>query len=123
LQYGKIINEVEIEEQLKRKGFTIIHPEYLSLREQVKLISTSRIVAGFDGSAFYSSLFSRKLNGAFFVFNRRKSIPEALLYALEKKEVKHHKNRADVQLVSGDGAGADFLVLNPEDIVTTLCSV
>ena len=123
LQYGMIINENEIEEQLRFNGFEIVYPEYISLHEQVRLISTSRIVAGFDGSAFYSSLFSRRINGEFFIFNRRENIPEALIYALEKKAVKFHTNHLEIHHISGDGGGANAEASNPKDIVAILSEV
>ena len=58
LLFGTIINEQAIEKILTKIGYKIIHPETLSLQEQVRLISTSGIVAGFDGSQFYSLLFA-----------------------------------------------------------------
>jgi hypothetical protein len=87
LKNGKVINEQLIEEKLQKIGYTVIHPEALHLREQIKLISTAEIVAGFDGSAFFSLLFAEKIRGRFFIFNRRRDIPETLPYVFRKRHV------------------------------------
>ncbi|MDR1685132.1 MAG: glycosyltransferase family 61 protein [Desulfovibrio sp.] len=87
LNNGKVTNEQIIEEELQKIGYTVIYPETLHLREQVRLISTADIVAGFDGSAFFSLLFSEKIRGRFLVFNRRRGIPETLLYVFRKRHI------------------------------------
>ncbi|MBR0558872.1 glycosyltransferase 61 family protein [Neokomagataea anthophila] len=51
-------SESILEENLKNKGFNIVHPQKLTLEEQISLFSTTRPVCGFIGSAFHNSIFS-----------------------------------------------------------------
>lgn len=94
---GLLTNESIIENELKNMGYTIINPENLSLREQAKYISTSDIVAGFDGSAFFSLLFAKNIPGKFIVFNRRKYIPQTLTYVLQKRNIKFEQHVFDIE--------------------------
>ncbi|MDR1490679.1 MAG: glycosyltransferase family 61 protein, partial [Desulfovibrio sp.] len=87
LKYGKIDNEQVIEEELRKNGYEIICPQNFPLREQVRLISTSDIVAGCDGSAFFSLLFANEIYGKFIVFNRRRDIAKSIPYAFKKRNV------------------------------------
>lgn len=102
LKYGKLLNEQAIEEELKKIGYDIIYPELLTLREQVRLVSTASVVAGCDGSAFYSLLFAKEIQGKFFVFNRRESIPPTLAYVFQKRNVQFEEHEFDLTCVSNE---------------------
>lgn len=88
----KVVNEVKIEQSLLKSGFHILHPEKLSLIEQTRIISSADVVAGFDGSQFFSILFSKNVYGKFYVFNSRPVIPNTLPYAFQRKGVDHSLN-------------------------------
>jgi hypothetical protein len=122
LKYGKVINEHVIEEKLKELGYTIVHSETLSLYEQVKLISTSDVVAGFDGSAFFSLLFAKEIYGKFIIFNRRKHIPETIHYALERRHIEFKLCTFDVECISGNiyNADADYSHSEPDKVINVL---
>ena len=49
----RIVNERKLEFILENNGWTIVHPQELTLLQQIKLISESMIVAGSVGSAFH----------------------------------------------------------------------
>nr|WP_294914284.1 glycosyltransferase 61 family protein [uncultured Neokomagataea sp.] len=51
-------SEIILEENLKERGFNIVHPQSLTLGEQICLFSSTRPVCGFVGSAFHNSIFS-----------------------------------------------------------------
>lgn len=86
-KHGEILNEREIEADIARHGWDIVHPEQLPIRTQVELVASSALVAGLDGSAFYTALLARKVWGRFFVFSRRKRIPPMLSTVLRDKGV------------------------------------
>jgi hypothetical protein len=50
-------NEQSIARALKRQGFAVVYPEYLSLAEQIMLFRTSRIIVGPTGAAFTNMVF------------------------------------------------------------------
>ncbi len=119
---GKITNEEMLEESLRQEGFRIVHPETLPLAEQVKLVSTSRMVAGFDGSQFFSALFARSIHGKFIVFNRRKLLAPTLPYAFDRKNIPYALFNFDVRLVAGDiyEANASYEAQEVDRIVSAL---
>lgn len=118
LKYGKIVNEEEIESEVKSMGFDIIYPEKLPLQEQIKLISTSRIVSGFTGSQFFSAFFSKNILGQFILFNRRQTVPDTMTFLLESKNIKGNINRLNIKVV--DNLNLNILSLEPEKIVQIL---
>lgn len=52
-------NEPEIEQWFREQGFVVVHPEKLSLSEQIGLVRNADWVAGLDGSALHMSLFMK----------------------------------------------------------------
>ncbi|NYG56865.1 glycosyltransferase 61 family protein [Nocardioides perillae] len=58
----KVRVEARWEEQMERlagaAGFTVVHPETLSVREQVALLRGARVVAGSAGSALHLAVFA-----------------------------------------------------------------
>ena len=55
---SKIFNESEIEEELKRYGVTVVHPEQMSFSDQIRSIESHRCILGSVGSAFHTMLFT-----------------------------------------------------------------
>lgn len=120
LLYGKMINESVIEKIIKKFGYTIIHPETLPLQEQVRLISTSDVVSGFDGSQFYTLLFGLNISSKFYVFNRRPQIPEAIPYVFQKRNVEFALHNFDVEYICGENAWSYYNHSEPEKIIEIL---
>ena len=120
LLFGTILNEQVIEIVLAKKGYKIIRPETLPIYEQVRLISTADIVAGFDGSAFFSLLFSKEVYSKFFIFNRRPKIPETIPYVFQKRHVEFELHDFDVEYICGKGAWAYYNHPAPEKIIKIL---
>jgi capsular polysaccharide biosynthesis protein len=120
LLVGTIINESLIEKILTKIGYKIIHPEILSLQEQVRLISTSDIVAGFDGSQFYTVLFATEISGKFHIFNRRPKIPDAIPYVFQKRNIEFELHNFDVEYICGEGAWSYYNHSEPEKIIEVL---
>ncbi|WP_018262899.1 glycosyltransferase family 61 protein [Methylobacterium sp. WSM2598] len=55
---ARIANEEAIVEELDRRGVEIVAPETLPFVEQVRLVSTRRVVMGSTGSAFHTTIFA-----------------------------------------------------------------
>jgi capsular polysaccharide biosynthesis protein len=56
---GRVINnEAEVETLLAKAGVTIVHPERLTLREQIVLFNTRKTFIGCVGSAFHTTMFA-----------------------------------------------------------------
>ncbi|MDR2603908.1 MAG: glycosyltransferase family 61 protein [Desulfovibrio sp.] len=120
LKNGKVTNEHEIEEKLRKIGYTIIHPEALHFREQVRLISTSDVVAGFDGSAFFSLLFAKEIRSKFIVFNRRRDIPKTIPYVFQKRNVEFNQYIFDLQPINEEWPVSLFYHSEPNKLIEVL---
>jgi capsular polysaccharide biosynthesis protein len=55
-----LINEVEAELRFRAHGFTVLHPQELSIAEQVAAIRHARLIAGNAGSGMHLSAFARR---------------------------------------------------------------
>lgn len=61
---GGADHEVDLEDALAARGVEILHPEGMSLADQIAVFRHSALVIGLGGSAFHSSLFVRRGAGA-----------------------------------------------------------
>ena len=52
-------NEPALEKLLVRNGFEIVHPQELSVVEQIRLVRSAAVIAGCDGSALHNVVFAR----------------------------------------------------------------
>ncbi|MEG3438153.1 glycosyltransferase 61 family protein [Pannus brasiliensis CCIBt3594] len=97
--FRSIERELELEAILREKNFSIVHPETLSLEEQITLINKHEIIVGVWGSALHNVLFdiSRKKklvclgdidmpNRSFFLVDGIKKIDSVYISALEVGE-------------------------------------
>jgi capsular polysaccharide biosynthesis protein len=55
----RIENESAVERHMRRRGFTVIYPERMSLAEQIRGVAEAAVVAGVDGSALHLGAFLR----------------------------------------------------------------
>jgi hypothetical protein len=58
---GKVLNEEEIEARLLARGWSILHPERVSVSEQLGILSDAETVAGFAGSAFHLLVLGKEV--------------------------------------------------------------
>jgi capsular polysaccharide biosynthesis protein len=57
-QQRRLANEAELLPTIKKFGFTIVHPEKLSLPQQIRTFSRAKVVAGAYGAGMTNILFS-----------------------------------------------------------------
>lgn len=94
--FRSIERELELEEILREKNFSIVYPETLSLEEQITLLNKHEIIVGVWGSALHNVLFDisgkKKLvclgdidhiNPNFFLVDGIKKIDSVYISALE----------------------------------------
>lgn len=55
----RLLNAADIEAQLEARGFTVVHPQDLSLAEQRRIFRNAGIVLGEDGSALHNTVHCR----------------------------------------------------------------
>lgn len=56
----KLENEDIVEGVFLRHGFQIVHPEEISLKQQIEILSQAKVVVGPSGSALHNAAFMRK---------------------------------------------------------------
>lgn len=118
---GGIVNETEVETTLKTLGWEIVSPETLQdIRAQVQCISSAEYVAGFDGSAFFTTLLAREIKGHFIVFGRRKVVVSSIPHMLSKKNVSFEQHIPTVNLVQEQGAASLFFLPDIHEVVDVL---
>lgn len=110
---GGVINEHLIDEKLLELGWLVVYPEQLpSVRDQIRLISSAEIVAGFDGSAFFNALLADRLRGRFIIFGRRQRVAPAVIRLLEQKGAAVTTHVPYV--LDALGNGSDYLYYLPD---------
>jgi len=50
-------NDSSFDIWMQERGYTVVHPQELPLKEQISIAKGARILAGFDGSALHMSVF------------------------------------------------------------------
>ena len=56
-QNAKIKNEAAFQKKILKLGFEIVHPESLTIKEQVSLYESASIIIGIEGSALHTLMF------------------------------------------------------------------
>ncbi len=62
-RYGRnrvLVNEADAERRFQARGFTVLHPQELSISEQIAAVRHARLIAGSAGSAMHLSAFARR---------------------------------------------------------------
>ncbi len=67
---GNIVNQREIESRLSKAGWSILHPQLLSITDQLACIADAERIAGISGSAFHSFVLMSRLEASIDIFLR-----------------------------------------------------
>lgn len=71
--YRAVLGEDAVEQRLEREGFAVVHPQTLTLPEQIALFETADTIVAAEGSAMHTLLFRRSerpLRQAFLTWSR-----------------------------------------------------
>lgn len=55
----RLSNDAAVERRMARRGFTVVHPQQMSLVDQINAAAGADLIAGVDGSALHLSVFMR----------------------------------------------------------------
>lgn len=123
-QSAGVEGERELEEDLRRRGWRTVHPETLSVREQLEQLSGAALIAGFDGSAFHTLLLARDVRARVVIVPRRSgyAVPSTFDVIAEAKGL--HQEILDWPLTHASGAGrsATHALINPSGLAAELDS-
>ena len=104
LSGGRVDEEKDLEAELVRTGWEIVHPEKLPLLRQAQAMMEAQHVAGFDGSAFYTPLLCRSLSNHFILFSRRNYFVSFMLDYIRKRGARLDSHIFPVKATTGHGA-------------------
>jgi hypothetical protein len=115
---GGLLNERELEPHLQAMGWEVVHPQFLPIRKQVALISSSARVAGLDGSAFHTALLAREIRGRLTIFCLRSASAHAYIRIARMKGFAQEEIplAGKVSFLAGQGAER-FYRLDDIDVV------
>jgi capsular polysaccharide biosynthesis protein len=55
----RLSNGAAVERRMARRGFAVVHPQHMSLVDQINAAAGADLIAGVDGSALHLSVFMR----------------------------------------------------------------
>jgi hypothetical protein len=55
----RLSNDAAVERRMARRGVTVVHPQHMSLVDQINAAAGAELIAGVDGSALHLSVFMR----------------------------------------------------------------
>jgi len=103
------VNEEDIERAMEREGFTVLHPQTLTIAEQIAILAQVEVIAGCDGSALHMAAFARPgtkllaLDARFvrsqILLDRARGLDAVHLFAVDQAVPRMAKWTADVQQV------------------------
>jgi capsular polysaccharide biosynthesis protein len=83
--------EIEVEQHLRARGWTVLRPEEFSLRRQVEMLADAVHVAGLEGSAFHTLALLRDQRAAVDLFTRQEHINFELVAAAAGIDQRRHR--------------------------------
>ena len=86
----KFAAELELEEEVQRRGVEIARPEALELEEQIALFEQAPLIMGTVGSAFHTALFSRSSGNSLGILTWGRGIENYLLVDSIKSHQSHY---------------------------------
>ena len=78
------------EERLAAAGWTVVHPERMSVAEQVQVLASAVHVAGIEGSAFHTLLLLRGFSGTVDVLTRHDSPNFEVINRVQRLDLERH---------------------------------
>ena len=87
---GGVDEEAAIEERLAAAGWTVVHPERMSVAEQVQVLASAVHVAGIEGSAFHTLLLLRGFSGTVDVLTRHDSPNFEVINRVQRLDLERH---------------------------------
>ena len=122
-QLARIAGEAEFEAILAADGWTILHPERLPVREQLRAIEDAAAVAGFEGSAFHLLVLGRDIGARVAILGRGRNILHAYAMIGLVKELDQFGLRVATEPQPAASNQPSSRLLDPAEAATRLRDV
>ncbi|TPQ52644.1 hypothetical protein C2U72_02175 [Prosthecomicrobium hirschii] len=116
---GRIVGEADLEAVLQHHGWDIVHPETLSVAEQIDRLDGAEHIAGFEGSAFHTLLFM-DVPGRVEIFARRRPASRHFGLIAERKGFAQTVHYPTLDYVSGAAARTVSRLVDPDSVLACL---
>jgi capsular polysaccharide biosynthesis protein len=83
-------NQAEVEAWFAQRGFAVVYPERLPLRDQATLFARAHVVAGFAGSALFSLLYATHVEKVILLTHTQYTARNEWLYSVSAAEELHY---------------------------------
>ncbi|MFZ9482339.1 MAG: glycosyltransferase family 61 protein [Ilumatobacteraceae bacterium] len=89
-EIGGVDEESAIESRLEEEGWTVVHPERMTVAEQIAVLSMADHVAGIEGSAFHVLLLLSGFRGTIDILTRHDSPNFEVINRVQKLDLRRH---------------------------------
>lgn len=118
---AKVRGEETLEQHLHDAGWTILHPQTLSVWQQLAAMAEAEEIAGFEGSAFHTLLLGGEVKARVTLFNRDNgALPAMHLLIAAAKQLRQAERTLPMRHLEGVGR-AQVTVL--EDPFEAACAI
>ena len=116
------LNGVAIEHQLTRVGWNIVHPETLTVREQLDHLARAELVAGEEGSAFHTLMLLKDVSAKRFHIFRRYGREHGNMRTIGKVRGVNQQftSLTDELVLSAEGRAVSKLSPSSAEVLTAL---
>jgi capsular polysaccharide biosynthesis protein len=74
MKLGAIDGEGALEHLLRNDGWTIVHPQEHSVRQQLALIDSAAVIGGTEGSAFHTLILAANVEARLLILARDRNV-------------------------------------------------
>jgi len=117
LKSGAVLNEEALENRLRIDGWIVIHPEEVSIQEQVDALAGASKIAGFAGSAFHTLALFEEIPSNVLLFSRTKKLNDNFALLGHRLELNQKYVEVAYRKVSGRDPSANIIVDDPGKIL------
>ncbi|MEO3474416.1 glycosyltransferase 61 family protein [Roseomonas sp. CAU 1739] len=117
---ARVDGEAEVEAALAADRWTILHPETMSLADQLAALEAAEVIAGFEGSAFHSLLLVRDVRARIVIFGRGPRINPNYQVIAHAKGLDQRLVSLDLEHLGGKGRVASYRLSRPAQVLDVL---
>lgn len=120
---ARIEGETEVEAALRADRWTILHPQTLSVADQLAALEAAEVIAGFEGSAFHGLLLGRDVRAHIVIFGRGAAVNPNYQVIAAAKGLNQRVVSLNLEHLGGNGRTASYRLPNPTQVLEVLREV
>jgi capsular polysaccharide biosynthesis protein len=117
---GNVVAVTDIENALEANGWHIIHPQELTIHDQLGIMSDAEVISGFAGSAFHTLILASQIRARIVIVQRSETLNENYVTIAEGKGLDQTIIEPDLLKVRGAAALAQFQLKDAPRLIAEL---